>query len=156
MYRSSLTTTLQYPRNIALLQAEIPLATSKQKGFIIGTSLFLPYPLPSTDSILPGEMDWTNSFGGDNLGSYLSYIESTGSYLGSMIWNIMGHDAQCCNWVQHNDGYSAYYPNGNSVDLQRNLLLVTQHWARYVPHSCPRRQVLRRIPGCKESRFRTR
>ncbi|KAL8279268.1 hypothetical protein RQP46_008305 [Phenoliferia psychrophenolica] len=73
-----------YPRNIALLKAEVPLLGTK--GFLIG------------------EYDWTNSFGGDSLANYLSYLESTGTYMGDMIWGIMGHDAQCCNWVTHSDG----------------------------------------------------
>ncbi|KAM0751781.1 glycoside hydrolase [Meredithblackwellia eburnea MCA 4105] len=101
-----------YPRNIALLKAEVPLVAQHNKGFLLG------------------EYDWTNSFGGDSLSSYLTYIESLGSYMGDMIWNVMGHDTQCCNYIQHNDGYSMYYPNGNTADLQANILLVVQHWYR--------------------------
>jgi len=100
-----------YPRNIALLNAEEPLAASARKAFLIG------------------EYDWTNSFGGDSLADYISAIEKT-NYLGDMIWNVMGHDDQCCNFVQHNDGYSMYYPNGNTAALQANILQIVQHWYR--------------------------
>ncbi|KAK4702778.1 hypothetical protein P7C70_g3441, partial [Phenoliferia sp. Uapishka_3] len=53
-----------YPRNIALLKAEVPLTNQHNKGFLIG------------------EYDWTDNFGGDTLANYISYIESTGTYLG--------------------------------------------------------------------------
>lgn len=26
----------------------------------------------------------------------------------SMIWNVMGHDGQCCQFVPHNEVYSIY------------------------------------------------
>lgn len=39
----------------------------------------------------------------------------------------MGHDSQCCAFVQHGDGYSLYYPNGNAEAADRaNILAVTQ------------------------------
>ncbi|KAK4701131.1 mannan endo-1,4-beta-mannosidase, partial [Phenoliferia sp. Uapishka_3] len=103
-----------YPRNIGLLQAEIPLAKAANKVFFIG------------------EYDWTpNTYQGEvDLGSYLSYIEGS-SINGDMIWNIQGHDAQCCNFVTHNDGYSLYYGNkANTAAQQQNILLVTQHFYR--------------------------
>lgn len=110
-----------YPRNIALLKAEVPLVqvNQRQKNFLIG------------------EYDWTNSFGGDSLSDYLAFFESNGNYLGDMMWGVMGHDDQCCAFVKHNDGYSAYYPNGNTPDLQANLLLVVQHWYRITGRTIP-------------------
>ncbi|KAI5481657.1 mannan endo-1,4-beta-mannosidase, glycoside hydrolase family 5 protein [Pseudohyphozyma bogoriensis] len=76
-----------------------------------------------------GELDWTNQHGGDSLSSFYSILENmTGS--GSMMWSVFGHDAQCCNYVEHNDGYSLMYPNGNTAALQKQALLVVQHWYR--------------------------
>ncbi|KAM0754027.1 glycoside hydrolase [Meredithblackwellia eburnea MCA 4105] len=107
-----------YPRNIALLNSEIPLATQANKGFLIG------------------EFDWTNSFGGDTLDAFLAKIEST-SYMGSMMWSIQGHDAQCCAFVTHTDGYEFYYPNGSSADKQANMLKVIQHFYRLTGRTPP-------------------
>ncbi|GAA5870676.1 hypothetical protein JCM8547_005027 [Rhodosporidiobolus lusitaniae] len=108
-----------YPRNTGILNKEIQLAKSAGKGFFIG------------------EYDWTAAGGGVSLDSYLSTIESSGSYLGDMIWNVMGHDAQCCNFVPHNDGYSLYYPNGNSAADQANILKVVQHFYRVTGRAIP-------------------
>jgi len=36
----------------------------------------------------------------------------------SMIWNVMGHDPQCCRFVSHNDGASE-----PSLDLLKVLLV---------------------------------
>jgi hypothetical protein len=55
----------------------------------------------------------------------------------SMIWNVMGHDPQCCAFVSHNDGYSLYYPNGNSAADQGNILKVVQHWYRVTGRAIP-------------------
>lgn len=107
-----------YPRNVALLNSQIPLALNAQKGFFVG------------------EYDWTDATGGDSLGSYLNAIEST-NYLGDMIWNVMGHDSQCCKFVPHNEVYSMYYPNGNTPALQGNILQVVQHWYRMTNRPVP-------------------
>ncbi|GAA5868746.1 hypothetical protein JCM8547_005365 [Rhodosporidiobolus lusitaniae] len=108
-----------YPRDTGLLQKEVALAKSAGKAFFIG------------------EYDWTTQHGGSSLDSWLSMVESSGSYLGDMIWNVMGHDAQCCNFVPHNDGYSLYYPNGNSAADQANILKVVQHWYRVTGRAVP-------------------
>ncbi|KAI5480773.1 glycoside hydrolase family 5 protein [Pseudohyphozyma bogoriensis] len=112
-----------YPRNVALLESEdaIIQALVRPKPFLIG------------------EYDWTNSFGGDSLVDYLAYIEGEGNhYVGDMIWNVMGHDDTCCNYVQHNDGYSMYYPFGNNNDaLSANILAVVQHWYRVTGRTVP-------------------
>ncbi|GAA6005823.1 uncharacterized protein JCM10292_004650 [Rhodotorula paludigena] len=112
-----------YPRKTDILSKEIQIARTAKKGFFIG------------------EFDWTSTGGGVSLSSYLSAIEGAGNYLGSMAWSVFGHDAQCCNFVQHNDGYSLYYPNGNSNADQQNILLLVQHWyritGRKVPTSLP-------------------
>lgn len=49
----------------------------------------------------------------------------------------MGHDSQCCNFVQHNDGYSLYYPNGNSAADQANILQVVKHWYKVTGRAQP-------------------
>lgn len=109
-----------YPRNVALLNAEISLATPKHKAFLIG------------------EYDWTNKFGGDSLSSFLSAIENT-TYLGDLVWGVMGHDAICCNYVEHDDGYSIYYPNGalNTAAEFSNILQVVQHFYRLTGRTVP-------------------
>ena len=77
------------------------------------------------------EYDWTDDHGGDSLSSYLSRIEDS-SVNGDLVWDIQGHDAQCCNFVPHNDGYSLYYGNpANSADQNANILQVVQHFYRY-------------------------
>ncbi|GAA5834464.1 hypothetical protein JCM11251_007015 [Rhodosporidiobolus azoricus] len=108
-----------YPRNTGILKKEIELAKNANKAFFIG------------------EYDWTTTHGGVPLKDYLAAIEASGSYLGDMIWNVMGHDAQCCAFVPHNDGYSAYYPNGNSAADQANLLAVARHWYKVTGRTQP-------------------
>lgn len=49
----------------------------------------------------------------------------------------MGHDAQCCNWITHGDGYSMYYPNGNTLALQGNILQIVQHNYRMTGRTAP-------------------
>ncbi|GAA5820856.1 hypothetical protein JCM3770_007270 [Rhodotorula araucariae] len=102
-----------YPRKTDILSKEISIAKNAKKAFLIG------------------EFDWTSSHGGVALGDYLSMIDSNG--LGSMAWNVMGHDAQCCNWVGHSDGVllylpPLYYPNGVSSADQTNVLALVRHW----------------------------
>ncbi|KAK4051914.1 hypothetical protein OIV83_002619 [Microbotryomycetes sp. JL201] len=82
-----------------------------------------------TKNFFIGEFDWTNARGGDPPSSLYSILESQ-PYSGSMMWSVFGHDDQCCNYVVHDDGYSAYYPNGNSDSLQQPLLQLVQHWYR--------------------------
>lgn len=74
---------------------------------------------------LIGELDWTGTHGGDDLYTFYRTIESFPG-AGSIVWSLFGHDAQCCNYVQHNDGYSLYYPNGMSNSLQSKALLLIQ------------------------------
>lgn len=121
-----------YPRSVPLLNSQIPIAASAGKSFIIG------------------EFDWTNSFGGDTLSSYLNTIENTASIAGDLVWSIQGHDAACCNYVAHNDGYSIYYPNGpNTPDQQANILLVVQHFYRLVDFLSLIFFLLTRLSSCR-------
>ncbi|GAA5830082.1 hypothetical protein JCM11251_006867 [Rhodosporidiobolus azoricus] len=110
-----------YPRNTGIINREIQIARNANKAFFIG------------------EYDWTASGGGVPLADYLSTIENAGSYLGDMIWNVMGHDAQCCAFVPHNDGYSLYYPNGNTPADQANILQVVKHWYKVTGRAQPSR-----------------
>ncbi|GAA5870684.1 hypothetical protein JCM8547_005029 [Rhodosporidiobolus lusitaniae] len=100
-----------YPRNTGILNREIQLAKDNFKNFLIG------------------EYDWTSTQSSVSLDAYIAALEAS-STIGDMIWNVMGHDAQCCAFVSHNDGYSLYYPNGNSANDQLNALKVVQHWHR--------------------------
>ncbi|GAA6037504.1 hypothetical protein JCM8097_008222 [Rhodosporidiobolus ruineniae] len=108
-----------YPRNLGILNKEIALAQTYFKGFFIG------------------EYDWTSTNSATSLDSYLAAIEGAGTFLGDMIWNVMAHDSECCAFVSHNDGYSAYYPNGNSAADQVNLLKVVQHWYKVTGRTQP-------------------
>ncbi|GAA6021428.1 hypothetical protein JCM11491_006706 [Sporobolomyces phaffii] len=115
-----------YPRNVALFNAQKPLAANALKNFVVG------------------EYDWTNSFGGSSLDDFITALEGTPTS-GDMVWSLFGHDAQCCNFVTHNDGYSLYYPNGNvnktsgapDTVLQANILKVVQHWYRVTNRPVP-------------------
>ncbi|KAK4058341.1 hypothetical protein OIO90_000499 [Microbotryomycetes sp. JL221] len=82
-----------------------------------------------TKNFFIGEFDWTFARGGDSPASMYSILEAQ-PYSGSMMWSVFGHDDQCCNWVLHEDGYSAYYPNGNVDWIQPQLLALVQHWHR--------------------------
>ncbi|BGO96958.1 hypothetical protein NBRC10513v2_002556 [Rhodotorula toruloides] len=76
-----------------------------------------------------GENDWTGQKGGSDLNTFYSTIESwDGS--GSMMWSIFGHDDYCCNYVNHNDGYTLMYPNGNTQALRTQAWYLMQHWYR--------------------------
>ncbi|GAA6024642.1 hypothetical protein JCM10207_003909 [Rhodosporidiobolus poonsookiae] len=106
-----------YPRKTDLISRETSLAKNAGKAFFIG------------------EYDWTATQGGIAIGSYLSALESAG--LGDMLWNVMGHDAQCCAFVKHNEPYSLYYPNGNSAADQANILAIVKHWYKVTGRSQP-------------------
>ncbi|SGY60627.1 BQ5605_C007g04458 [Microbotryum silenes-dioicae] len=107
-----------YPRNVALLNAEIPIVQKYNKGFLLG------------------EFDWTNSFGGDDLATYLNAVLAQ-TYMGVLSWSIQGHDSQCCAFVPHSDGYSMYYPNGNSAADQARILQVVQFYYRATGRTPP-------------------
>ncbi|ORY89070.1 glycoside hydrolase superfamily [Leucosporidium creatinivorum] len=97
-----------YPRNIALVNSEITIAKTYNKNFLIG------------------EWDWRSTGGGDTLAAYITKLESH-YYLGDLVWSIQGHDDECCAFLPHNDGYSIYYPNGNSAVDMAAILQVVQH-----------------------------
>ncbi|KAL8293642.1 hypothetical protein RQP46_000343 [Phenoliferia psychrophenolica] len=103
-----------YPPNIGYLSTEVGIAQTASKPIFIG------------------EWDWTGENGGNSVDEFVQYLESTPSIIGDMTWSLFTRDQQCCNFVQHDDGYSMYYPNGNTPALQTNILKVVQHNYRYV------------------------
>lgn len=108
-----------YPRNTALISTEYDITAPYAKNFLIG------------------EFDWTTTQSSQSLAAYLSLIESWKPNVGDLAWSVFGHDAQCCNFVKHNDGYSLYYPNGNSAADEANVLLLVQHWYRQTNRPIP-------------------
>ncbi|GAA5975665.1 hypothetical protein JCM10908_005235 [Rhodotorula pacifica] len=108
-----------YPRNTALINTEYGITAPYFKNFLIG------------------EFDWTTTQSSQSLAAYLSLIESWKPNVGDLAWSVFGHDPQCCNFVQHNDGYSLYYPNGNSAADENNVLLLVQHWYRQTNRPIP-------------------
>lgn len=43
----------------------------------------------------------------------------------STFWSLFGHDDQCCLYVEHNDGYSFYYP-GRTTDMHARALIMVR------------------------------
>jgi hypothetical protein len=92
------------PPDTSIIAADISLANKYKKALVID------------------EWDWTGQHGGSDINSFISAIEKQ-SGTGDFIWSLcgrctrvtkglrssaagsFGHDAQCCNFVQHNDGY---------------------------------------------------
>ncbi|KAM0790852.1 hypothetical protein ACM66B_004695 [Microbotryomycetes sp. NB124-2] len=107
-----------YPRNITLLDQEVALIKQYNKNFLIG------------------EFDWTNNNGGNSIDQYIKRIESS-YFFGDMVWSLFGHDDNCCAFLPHNDGYTIYYPNGNTPSEQNNILKVVQHFYRQVHPRIP-------------------
>lgn len=110
-----------YPRNTGILATEVSLAANANKNFLIG------------------EYDWTTSSSGATLPAFLAAIEAQ-PYLGDMLWSVFGKDAQCCNYVEHNDGYTLHYPtesSSGSSSLQANKLQIVQHWYRMTGRAVP-------------------
>ncbi|GAA98564.1 glycoside hydrolase family 5 protein [Mixia osmundae IAM 14324] len=108
-----------YPLNTGLFNQDLTLVKSNNKNLLIG------------------EFDWTGQNGGATLSSYISGVEAT-SYVGSMAWSVFGHDDNCCQFVSHSDGYSIYYPNGNTAALEGNVLALSQHWHRLTGQTPPK------------------
>ncbi|GEM11152.1 glycoside hydrolase [Rhodotorula toruloides] len=73
---------------------------------------------PALKNFLIGEFDWTTTYSSTDLATYLNLIES---------WKPLVGD----------DGYSIYYPNGNSLPDEANVLLLAQHWHRMTNRTPP-------------------
>ncbi|KAK4055790.1 hypothetical protein OIV83_000337 [Microbotryomycetes sp. JL201] len=56
------------------------------------------------------------------LHSFLPALESLArddKLSGSLYWSLFGKDDECCNYVQHSDGYTLHYPSDASVASAR-------------------------------------
>lgn len=89
---------------------------------------------------LAGEIDWTEQYGGTPLNTFFAAVEQT-NYIGDLFWSMFGHTldgtkTQCCNFVEHADGYSLYYP-GRSTGMQGQVLKIAQHYARVTGAKVP-------------------
>ena len=61
--------------------------------------------------------------GGSPVSDFLSAIEAeTG--IGSAYWSLFGHDDDCCQYVDHDDGFSLYYPGRTAVMAAKVAKLV--------------------------------
>ncbi|SCZ94055.1 BZ3500_MvSof-1268-A1-R1_Chr6-1g08391 [Microbotryum saponariae] len=108
-----------YPRNWGIIKKEISIAQGFGKNFLLG------------------EFDWTDSNGGDSLSSFLAQARKQPT-LGALVWNMFAHDAQCCNYVTHNEPYSIYYPNCNSASDQEKVLQLSQFFYKATGRTAPR------------------
>ena len=56
--------------------------------------------------------------GGDPVETFLANIQNSGVGDGVAFWSMFGHDDDCCQWVEHDDGESFYF--------QRSALYINQ------------------------------
>ncbi|KZT56048.1 glycoside hydrolase family 5 protein [Calocera cornea HHB12733] len=96
-----------YPPSIARFQAGLALTQAADRVY------------------LAGEWDWTGQFGGDTINDFTAALEA-GQGVGDFFWSLFGHDDKCCLYVEHNDGYSFYYP-GRTQDMHNKALVMVQH-----------------------------
>ncbi|KZO90277.1 glycoside hydrolase family 5 protein [Calocera viscosa TUFC12733] len=96
-----------YPPSIARFQAGLALTQSANRVY------------------LAGEWDWTGQYGGDSIQSFTAALEA-GPGVGDFYWSLFGHDDHCCLYVEHDDGYSFYYP-GRTEDMHDRAVVMTQH-----------------------------
>ncbi|KAI0030945.1 glycoside hydrolase [Vararia minispora EC-137] len=86
-----------------------------------------------------GELDWTG--GGDDLTRFLSTVtEIEGA--GDAYWSLFGHDDECCQYVEHDDGTftSFYYLRANSPNVSfvdRGKILI-DHAAQITGKPAPK------------------
>ncbi|KAH8929841.1 glycoside hydrolase family 5 protein [Atractiella rhizophila] len=45
---------------------------------------------------------------------------------GSFYWSFFGRNTECCNFVEHNDGYTLHYP-GTSKDMRHRVLSIVRN-----------------------------
>ncbi|KAA1472200.1 glycoside hydrolase [Dentipellis sp. KUC8613] len=86
---------------------------------------------------LAGEYDWTGLNGGDSLESFLSAItKSAGA--GDAFWSLFGHDDNCCQYVEHDDGESFYYLRENdTVPYISQGKILIEHAAQIAGEKVP-------------------
>ncbi|TDL25766.1 glycoside hydrolase [Rickenella mellea] len=70
---------------------------------------------------LAGEVDWKDG----DLVTFFHAIAKTGT-AGDFYWSLFGHDDACCNYVEHNDGFSFYYlrPNATNLYVNQGKILI--------------------------------
>ena len=67
------------------------------------------------------------------LSTFLGTIESlsaSSTLSGSFYWSLFGRDETCCEYVQHDDGYSLHYPTASgalSNDVEGRVVALTRH-----------------------------
>jgi len=71
---------------------------------------------------LAGEFDWVGASGGDDIPTFLQTITQTGTS-GDFFWSLFGHDDQCCQYVEHDDGFSFYYKRNATYIKQGDILI---------------------------------
>ncbi|SCV72576.1 BQ2448_4113 [Microbotryum intermedium] len=109
-----------YPRDIHLFRTQAQLAKRAKKVFLLGEMNWLP------DGA-------TNA----NLLHYLQVLDRHPK-VGVLIWSLFTHDAQCSQYVLHNDSYSVYYPDGpNTPEEKQNILWLVQWFYRVTGRQVP-------------------
>lgn len=62
--------------------------------------------------------------GPTSLPTFLNDVENTNGVVGSAYWSLFGRDDACCQWIQHNDGFTLHYRDSGSLDRS---FALTQH-----------------------------
>ncbi|CAH7685360.1 glycoside hydrolase superfamily [Phakopsora pachyrhizi] len=60
------------------------------------------------------------------LETFLNGAESNQDSSGDLFWSLFGHDDQCCDWVEHSDGYTLHYP-GKTNDERGSVARLIEH-----------------------------
>jgi len=109
-----------YPANISKLETDISFANAAQRSF------------------LAGEFDWVGASGGDDIPTFLQDIVNTKT-AGSFFWSFFGHDDQCCQYVEHDDGFSFYFQRTSFYTQQGNILInhAVEMGGAHVPEILP-------------------
>ncbi|EIM84910.1 glycoside hydrolase [Stereum hirsutum FP-91666 SS1] len=92
-----------YPPNITILESDLALTNAVNRNY------------------LAGEFDWTGA--GDNLTTFLQTVGDTGT-AGDFYWSLFGHDDQCCQYVEHDDGESFYYLRDDANYTAQGAILI--------------------------------
>jgi len=87
---------------------------------------------------IAGEFDWVEASGGDPLDAFLQKVTDSG-FAGDFYWSLFGHDDQCCQYVEHDDGESFYYQRNANYTAKGNILInhATQISGKQDPEILP-------------------
>ncbi|KZS94212.1 glycoside hydrolase [Sistotremastrum niveocremeum HHB9708] len=109
-----------YPANITKLNAGLAQVNAVNRNY------------------LAGEFDWVGQSGGDDVADFLDVIKETKG-AGDFFWSIFGHDDQCCQYVEHDDGFSFYYQRSSFYTTRGDVLInhATQISGAQVPEILP-------------------